>query len=394
MSRQNCNLHIGVFLPALSGGGAERVTLNLVRTISTMGHRVDLVLMSAKGPYLAHVPNSIRIVDLKLHSLRPTYKLFSIPALTKFLRKEHPQILLSALHSANVVALLARFLARSPTRIIIVEHATLSKELKNSPSKIRKWMRQLMITLMRLAYPKSEAVVAVSEGVANDLIYMIRLHPDNVHVIYNPVVDKSLLLKAQQYLEHPWFRAGGPSVVLSVGNLVRAKDHITLIRAFELVRREIPAHLLILGEGKERQRLEALTKELEIDNFVSIPGFEENPYKYMACASVFVLSSRWEALPTVLIEALACGVPIVSTNCCGGVREILQDGEYGILVPVGDIEQLAASIVRAIKYPGDSSRRIHRSEQFGAERITKQYLELFVDSIMKRGKSSLWVKIS
>jgi len=326
---------LAIFLPALYGGGAERTMLNLAEGIAAYGYATDLVLARAEGPYLAQVPGSVRLVDLKA-----SRALFSVPALIRYLRSARPEAMLSALNYANIIALWARRLAGVPRRVVINEQNTFSRWKQQLPS----LYSQLMPRLLKGFYPWADEIVAVSEGVADDLAQATGIPRERIQVIHNPVVTPELQAKAEAPLEHPWFAAGEPAVLLAVGRLTVQKDFATLVQAFARVRRAHPAQLLILGEGEERPVLEALVRQLGLEHDVSLPGFVANPYAYMARASLFVLSSRWEGLPTVLIEALYCGTPVVATDCPSGPREILRDGQYGQLVPVGDVAALAQAI--------------------------------------------------
>jgi len=330
---------IALFIPSLRGGGAERVMLNLARGFAERGYKVDLVLAKAEGPYLSQVPDNIRVIDLKSPRV-----LYSLPGLIRYLRQERPHALLSALDHANIVALWAKKLSRVPIRVVVSVHSTLSRASTNATS-IR---ARLIPSWARIFYPWADAVVAVSKGVADDLIKLTELPQEKVHVIYNPVVTPELFAKADEPLDHPWFEPSEPPVILSVGRLTPAKDYSTLIKAFALVRKEMPARLMILGEGEERPKLEALIRDLGLEKDVALPGFVNNPYKYMKHAAVFVLSSQWEGLPTVLIEALALGIPVVSTDCPSGPAEILNNGEYGRLVTVGNEKELAQNIKATI----------------------------------------------
>ncbi|NLO89188.1 MAG: glycosyltransferase, partial [Clostridia bacterium] len=188
------------------------------------------------------------------------------------------------------------------------------------------------------------AVVAVSQGVADDLVKTTGLMRELIKVIYNPIVTPELLEKAKESIGHPWFKPGQPPVILSAGRLTAAKDFPTLIHAFARVRAERLARLMILGEGEERPNLESLVRELGLESDVSMPEFVENPYAYMARAAVFVLSSAWEGFGNVLVEAMAVGTPVVSTDCPSGPAEILEGGKWGKLVPVGDVEKLAKAL--------------------------------------------------
>ncbi len=359
---------VALFLPSLQGGGAERVMINLARVFSEQGLEVDLVLAKAEGPYLSQVPPEVRVIDL--HSNRV---LRSLPELVRYLRRERPKAILSALDHANVVTIWARKLSRVPCRVVVSVHSTLSRAIAHDAD----LRRRLMPNLIGIFYPWADEIVVVSGGVADDLTKTTGLQRERIQVIYNPVVTPDVFEKARESLGHPWFAPGEPPVILSVGRLTKAKDYPTLIRAFARVRREHPARLMILGDGEERPKLEALIRELDLEEDVFLSGFVDNPYAYMARASVFVLSSAWEGLPTVLIEAMAVGTPVVSTDCPSGPAEILEGGEWGRLVPVGDVEEMAAAIISTLSesnHPDVSKRAQH----FGVEESVQAYLEVLL----------------
>ena len=357
---------ISIFVPEMGGGGAERSMLKLAGGLAARGYRVDLVLARAEGPLLAEVPASVRLVDLGASRV-----LTCLPMLVRYLRREQPAALLSVLH-ANIIALLAQRLASVQTRVVVSERNTLSREAQHYASDLR---MRLMPKLAKYFYPWADCIVAVCQGVANDLTKIVGLSPERVRVIYNPIVTSELMEMAQAPIEDPWFEPGEPPVILAVGRLSAQKDFSTLIRAFGLVRQVDRARLIILGEGEERDALESLVRQLDLEQDVSMPGFVPNPYPYMRRASLFVLSSRWEGLPGVLIEALYCRVPIVATDCPGGTREILADGKYGRLVPVGDPRALAsaieASLTGALPRPPQESWR-----PFEPEVVLSQYIDV------------------
>ncbi len=359
---------IALFLPSLRGGGAERMMTNLARGLSEQGLKVDLVLAKAEGPYLSQVPPEVRVVDL--HSDRV---LRSLPELVRYIRRERPEAILSALDHANVVTIWARKLSRVRCRVVVSVCSTLSRAIAHDAD----LRGRLIPNLIGIFYPWADEVVTVSSGVADDLAKTTGLQRERIQVIYNPVVTPDLIEKAKESLENPWFAPGEPPVILSVGRLTKAKDHPTLIRAFARVRREHSARLMILGEGEDRPKLEALIRELDLEEDVSLPGFVDNPYAYMARASVFVLSSAWEGLPSVLIEAMAVGTPVVSTDCPSGPAEILEGGQWGRLVPVGDVEEMAAAIIATLNDPNhpDVSKR---AQHFGVEKSVRAYLEVLL----------------
>jgi glycosyltransferase involved in cell wall biosynthesis len=236
--------------------------------------------------------------------------------------------------------------------------------------------------MMRRLYPKADRIVAVSQGVADDLISLLNLPHEKVTVIYNPIVTPELFEQAKQPVSCSWFEQNRLPVILAVGRLTKAKDYPTLFRAFSLVRQVRPAKLLVLGEGEERSNLERLAIELGIQNDVSMSGFVDNPFAFMAKASVFVLSSAWEGLPTVLIEALSCGCPVVATDCRSGPREILDNGRYGRLVPVGDHEALAKAILETLDnpdFPADRQTRLQRAMEFSVDAAVDKYLKVLLD---------------
>lgn len=330
---------LAFFIPSMRGGGAERVTLHLARGIYQRGYAVDMVLAQAEGPYLAEIPEGMRVIDLKAKRV-----IGSFPALMRYLRQEQPTAILGAMNHANIVTLWAKGLARSATRVIVSEHNTLSSNVRQKS----RWQGRLMPQLIQRFYPWADGIVAVSKGVATDLARSTQLPTNRIHAIYNPVITPDLSAKANAPLDHPWFAPGQPPVLLGAGRLTGQKDFALLIRAFARVRTNCLARLLILGEGPDRAELEALIDRLGVQGDVSLPGFVDNPYAYMARAGAFVLSSQWEGLPTVLIEALYCGTPVVSTDCPSGPREILQEGKYGQLVSVGDEAALAEAMELAL----------------------------------------------
>ena len=359
--------HLAFFLPGLYEGGAERIILNLAKGVSERGYAVDLVLARAEGPYMDQIPDTVRLIDLNAPRV-----LGSIPALVKYLRRERPVALLSGMF-ANLIALWAWRLSGLSGQLVITEHNSLSSVVKTK--KDLRW--QMYPKLARWFYPWADTVIAVSNAVANDLRQTANLPHDLIKVVYNPVVTPDLQNKSEAPLEHPWFKNNEFPVVLAVGRLSEQKAFDVLIYAFSLVRKNCAARLLILGEGENRPALEALILELGLENDVELMGFVQNPYVYMAHASLFVLPSRWEGLPTVLIEALYLGTPIVATDCPGGSREILRDGEFGRLVPVDDPVILAEAIQGSM---GDarSSPPKESWQPFHLDFVVDHYIDLLL----------------
>jgi glycosyltransferase involved in cell wall biosynthesis len=365
---------LAIFLPGLYDGGAERTLLNLAGGIAARGFPVDLVLSRAEGPYMAEIPGSVRVIDLKAVRV-----MMCLPALVHYLRSERPVALLSTLY-ANIIAVWARRMVGIPQRVVINEQNTLTS-VSNGEKDFR-W--KIYPELAKWFYPWADGITAVSEGVASDLTRAVQLSPSHIQVIYNPIVTPVLQKKSEAPLEHPWFKIGEPPVVLGVGRLTAQKAFDVLIEAFARVRKSLPARLLILGEGEERSTLKAQIRHLGLDQDVDMPGFVSNPYPFMAHAALFVLSSRWEGLPTVLVEAMSLQTPVIATDCPSGPQEILRNGRYGQLVPVDDPDALALAIQNSLTNPAIRPPR-ESWKPYELDFVMDQYLSMLL------GKSAIAV---
>jgi glycosyltransferase involved in cell wall biosynthesis len=358
---------IAFFVPFSFGRGVERVNVTLAQALAARGIDVDVVVARGNGPYFGELNGKARLVDLAVGRT-----LASLMPLARYLKLERPSVMISAPDSGSIVALLARRLARVETRMVTVTHAVLSRSLKRKPG----WYRRAFPHLLRRLYATADAIVAVSDWVADDLAEMARLPRSRIEVIPNPVVHDGLLAQTCDGAGHPWLQSRSAPVILSVGRLNGEKNYGDLLRAFARLRRERQAHLIILGEGTERAGLVGLAAELGVADDVSLPGFVSNPYGYMARANLLALSSNYEALPTVLIEALACGCPIVATDSPGGVREILDGGRWGRLVPLGDHEAMKDAILRTLDDPPKPERLRRRAMEFHVDRVVDRYLRV------------------
>jgi len=354
---------IAIYLPSLRGGGAERSLLTLANAFAERGLPVDLVLAKAVGPFLKEVGPGVRLIDLNARGV-----LASLPGLIRYLRRVRPVSMLSALNHANVIAIWARKLSGVKARLVVSERNTLLHSSENAAS----WRAWLLQWIMRLAYPGADMVIAVSKGVADDLVSVLGLPKDRVEVIYNPVVGPELIKGSEKILDHPWFSLGEPPVILAAGRLHAQKDYPTLVQAFAAVRQKRMARLMILGEGEARGMLEKMIAQLGISEDVQLRGFVDNPFPYMREASAFVLSSRWEGLPGVLIQAMACGAPVVSTDCPSGPHEILEGGKWGKLVRVGDVDAMSRAIIDTLD-DANHPDVVTRARDFGVEQATERY---------------------
>lgn len=357
---------VAVFLRYLGGGGADQMMLHLAQGFHQSGLRVDLVLGSAWGPHLWKVPKGVRLVDLKASNTAKT-----AVKLVQYLTRDRPQALLSTLHYTNELALIAKRFPGVNTRVVVREANTPSEEAKRTAT----FKKRLTPWLIRMLYPSADGIVAVADGVAQDIAQLTHLSEEHIQVIFNPTVTPQLKAKAKAPLDHPWFAPGQPPVVLGVGKLEKQKDFPTLIKAFAQVRSQRPSRLIILGWGPDRPALEALIQSLDLEADVSLPDYAKNPYAYMARASAFVLSSAWEGLPNVLIEAMATGVPVIATNCKSGPAEILDRGKYGHLVPVGDVQAMADAILAVLSGQGRSVDE-NWLRQFSLETSAQKYIKM------------------
>ena len=368
MSTRTAPKYVAVYMHTLYNGGVERVMFNLIQGFLDRGIRVDLVLdFLDYSPFESLLPEGTRVVRLGASST-----LQRLPKLVGYLRREKPDAVLSATHFANETACVAKVLAGSKTRLVLTEHTNLSADIVDSMGKIRP--RLLPITT-RWLYPLADEVIAVSDGVAEDMCRVSGLARERVTTVYNPIDFRNLAAMAKEPLDQPWFGEGEPPVILAIGRLEVQKNFPNLLRAFALVKAKRAAKLIILGEGSLRNSLTALVKEMGLEGDVSLPGFVGNPAGYMAKAAVFAMSSSWEGMPVALIEALALGTPVVSTNCPSGPAEILDGGKYGELVPMDDSEALAGAILRV--FAGE--KRVVAGEwlaRFDSNTITERYLEL------------------
>ena len=392
-------------MPNLAGGGAERKALAIASGLIRRGHEVDLVLERLDCDYPEEVPPESRLFYLRRpdgdeyshtirkplpvtpellfrgpHPFRVRYPRLSLastlswnqlPMLTSnrlprwaaataaYLDRERPDALLAMLIPSVAAATMAARAARHRVKIV----GTLHNAVRS-----RRWLSRA-----RRSYLRLDAAVGVSRGVATELTEAVGVPADRVHTIYNPVVSAGLVRDVRQSAGHPWLDGLGPQVVLAAGRLSKQKDFSTLLAGFAKLLACRPARLIVLGKGRRRAMLMAQAEELRIAEHVDFPGFVQNPYAFMAKASLFVLSSRHEGLPTVLIEAMACGCPVVSTDCPFGPAEILEGGRLGELVPVGDAKALSEAMLRTLDRPpqGDVLRK--RASAFGIDRAVTRY---------------------
>jgi glycosyltransferase involved in cell wall biosynthesis len=357
---------IAILLPDLRAGGAERVNLHLAREeYLTRGYDVDFVMMSASGPLMDEVPEGALVFDLGVMRLRN-----ALWPLVSYLRRERPDALQVSMWPLTCVAVVARALARARCRVVVSDHNTLSVAYAGRGGLHRTALK----TTLALTYPHAEARVAVSSGVADDLAALSGMSRSRFEVIHNPI---PLPVGADRSTATP-HRApdGSGRRILSVGTLKAQKNHALLIRAFARMVRQADDHLTIVGEGTLRPDLEALARSEGVEDCVSFPGFTADPGQYYVRSDLFVLSSDYEGFGNVIVEALAHGLPVVSTDCPSGPSEILEDGRYGRLVPVGDAPALASAMEEALSSDHDREALRRRAADFVPSKAADAYLRL------------------
>jgi len=405
---------IAFYLPSLAGGGAERSMLRLMSGLAARGWQIELVLNHARGPYLGHVPKDIRVIELERASKwrqrirlawrfrreplrwryqafgrrKPILKLQFLNSLIQYMQTSSASTMVCAMYEANMLAVCARACSASSMKLIVSARNDLSLTVaERCQSDDRKHWRDLPRLISRL-YCKAEHIVAVSHGVADDLANAAHIDRERITTIYNPVVADDFTADALGPADHPWLVAEGPPVILAVGRLEPQKDFSCLLDAFAQLAPDTDARLIILGEGWQRHALQQQAQRLGIADRLDLHGWVAEPRVYLKTAALFVSSSRYEGLPGALIEALSCGCPVIATDCPSGPREILNHGEWGRLVPVGNAECLAHAIRATLDEPPLRANQAERGRFFSVSAAVTSY-ERLITGNSDTGSSSV-----
>lgn len=396
--------HVALLLKSLKAGGMQTSLLKLASGIADRGVKVDVIVAGKlSGPIRDFVPENVHLVSLPrsmmpwprlrqalqsfdgnngipLHSvplpMSPPRAIKFLPGLVRYLSREQPDSLIAAGTGYNLISLWARRISGVKTKVIVSERNSITAEI-NSAQNRDQWQWRHAKQLVANAYPEADAIVGNSDGVSSDLADCTGLRREIITTIYNPIVNEALKEKALETVEHPWFAPDAPPVILGVGRMHPQKDFSTLIKAFARLRAERSMKLVIIGSGTNhgvKDELTSLAKRLGVLGDVDFPGFASNPYAYMAKAKVFVLSSKYEGCPNVLVEAMACSCPVVSTRCPYGPDEILEDGRYGPLVAVGDDEEMAKAIAATLDKPKSPEALMKRASHFDFASSVDKYL--------------------
>jgi glycosyltransferase involved in cell wall biosynthesis len=355
---------LAIFAATSGHSGVDRIVANLLPEFARAGLRIHLLQVRGHGPHIDALPEGVRRIDLGSRHVTT-----SLWPLYRYLRQYRPRVLMSDKDRANRTALRARMLARVPTRCFVRLGTTVSVNLE-AKGRLEAWLQRRSI----VRYVQADGVIVPSQGAADDLAHLSGLPQKAIKVLPNPIVTPGLDEFARAPSPHAWLEDPDIPVILGVGSLTPRKDYATLVRAFALLRRKRPCRLIILGEGKEESRLRELAAELGVGEDVLLPGFTPNPYAWMARAAVFAHSSRWEGLGIVLVEALALGIPVISTDCPSGPREVLGYGRHGRLVPVADANALSDAIEAALITPPCAHALRAAASRFRVDAAAKQYL--------------------
>ena len=371
-------IKVMIVIHSLKGGGAERAVINILKGLDRRDFSITLSLY--EGIFDYPLPENVEVVTLGIRSTKNIFT-FTLSFINKIIsiawliRSKRPNIVFSLLSGTNIISFLAKSLSGVPCKVIVSERNHPSISLENEI------YGGVTKCLMKRFYPKTDRIVAISEGIKEDLIENFRIPKEKIEVVYNPVDIGEIEMLSSEEVYHPWFNDPLP-IIVSVGRLTKQKGHSYLIKAFALVRQFLPCRLLIIGTGEEEEKLVDAVNMLGLRNDVEFLGFQRNPFKYMARSSLFVSSSIYEGFGNSIVEGMALGLPVISTDCPSGPSEIIEHRKNGLLVPIEDEEALAQSMLEVLTNP-DLRRRlcdeaVSRARCFALKRRVGEYSSILL----------------
>ena len=357
-------------------GGAEKMILTLLPRFINAGYSVDLVLVKKAGAFLNEIDPGVTIISLGKEHVSQ-----SLIPLIRYFKKTKPDIFISSLTHLNTISILARIISRAKTKTIITEHSSITiNNLQKGGKEV------ILVFLAKFLYPHADKTVVVSEGAAQNLIEALKINPNKVQKIYNPIDIDRIRILASETIDESWLNEKNAPVLIAIGRLEQEKNFFFLLDVFQTLIKKRKARLLILGEGSEREALEQQIRAYGIQNDVKLPGIKTNPYPYIAAADILLCTSRYEGFNITLVESLACGTPVISIDCPYGPAEILENGKYGQLIPPGDRYGMVNAIIAAIDHPESlpsKEKLAERANYFSIERIFSEYQELISMELFK-----------
>ncbi|MCG5502172.1 MULTISPECIES: glycosyltransferase [Ectothiorhodospira] len=363
----NINNKVAIFAPYFDNGGVERMLVNLACGLSKRGIPVDFIVNHSHSEFLKDLTEPIKLIKLQEKN-----KIKIIKSFTKYIINTQPKAILSAKEDCDIIATHAWKRSGKQSKLYIRAVVNTTQQMMYRNIIRRYWSAWISRTI----YRNADGIIAVSRGVADDIYKISKPNIERIHVAPNPVITSDLFKKAQEELDHPWLTNHDKPVILGAGRLGRQKNFSMLISAFANARAKRPMRLIILGDGRRRERLLKQAEELGIANDVFLPGFVKNPYAWISRADLFVLSSLWEGSPNVLTEAMALGIPVISTDCPSGPSELLGNGKYGMLIPINDIDYMSHAIINTLDKPIKAEDLQKAVENYTLENSVNNYMRI------------------
>ncbi len=361
--------HVCLFFPSYGDGGVERMTVNLAHGFSDAGIRVDFIVPHQTAPYLSALQHKVNFITPPANTSQHLHWL------VRYLDSSHPDVLMPLKQQAAICAIKAKKQSRAETKIVVRTGTALASRFAlRGTFFLTRWFKSRKL---KHYYQQADGHITVALGSRKELHELIQIPEEAITVIKNPVITPALLKLQHATIDHPWFAPSSAPLIMGMGGFRTQKDFSTLINAFARLRGSRPCRLLLAGKGRQRKRLLKLCHQLGIQDDVCFPGFIDNPYPWLKRADLFVLSSLWEGSPNVLTEALALGTPVVATDCISGPGEILQDGKYGELVPLGDPQTMSDAMARALDKPLSREQLAEAARDYTLEASTNSYIRAF-----------------